>query len=114
MRLLIRLFLLLAVIAGVAMATRPGPAAFDALLDTAIRDRVAGTDIDAGGDALPTLALAACKLHPTDCVQVVRETLDVTFEQRLFWTTARVEGLGRTMTCRGAFTRFSCDGPLSE
>jgi hypothetical protein len=114
MRLIFRLFLLVVLAAGAAMATRPGPAEFDAMLDAAIRDRVANTDIGAQGEALPALALAACKLRPTDCVTIVRDTLDVRFEQRLFWTTARVEGWGREMTCRGAFTRFTCDGPLAR
>ncbi len=85
------------------------------MLDAAIRDRVANTDIGTQGEGLPALALAACKLRPTDCVALVRETLDVRFEQRLFWTTARVQGLGgRSTTCRGAFTRFTCDRPLTE
>jgi hypothetical protein len=115
MRWILRLFVLLAVAAGVAMATRPGPGEFDAMLDAAIRDRVANTDVGAQGEALPALALAACKLRPTDCVRLVRETLEVRFEQRLFWTTARVEGLGgRSVVCRGAFARFACDRPLTE
>jgi len=80
------------------------------MLDRVIRDRVANTDIGTGGEALPTLALAACKLRPTDCVALVREALDVRFDEGLFMTRVSVEGLGRTMTCRGAFTRFFCGG----
>jgi hypothetical protein len=108
MRLILILAVLLAVLAGVAVVTRPGPAAFDAMLDRVIRDRVANTDIGVDGEALPTLALAACKLRPSDCVALVREALDVRFEQGLFTTRVTVDGLGRTMTCRGAFTRFIC------
>jgi len=108
MRLILILVAVLALIAVAAVVTRPGPAAFDTMLDRVIRDRVANTDIGTGGEALPTLALAACKLRPTDCVALVREALDVRFDEGLFMTRVSVEGLGRTMTCRGAFTRFFC------
>lgn len=114
MRLILTLALLAALLAGAAIATRPGPAAFDSMLEDAIRDRVANTDIDASGEALPTLALAACKLRPSDCVRLVRDTLDVRFDEELFVTRATVEGFGRTTTCTGAFTRFVCDRPLRE
>ena len=108
MRLIRFLLALLVVVALAAYLTRPGPAAFDAMLDRLIRDRVAQTDIGTGGEALPTLALAACKLRPTDCVALVREALDVRMDEGLFMTRDSVEGLGRMMSCRGAFTRFVC------
>ena len=110
MRLIRFLLALLVVVALAAYLTRPGPAAFDAMLDRLIRDRVAQTDIGTGGEALPTLALAACKLRPTDCVALVREALDVRMDEGLFMTRVSVEGLGRRMSCRGAFTRFVCRG----
>ena len=108
MRLILILLAMVAVVAVAAIVTRPGPAAFDAMLDRVIRERVASTDIGTGGEALPTLALAACKLRPTDCVALVRAALEVRFDQGLFMTRVSVDGLGRTMTCRGAFTRFVC------
>lgn len=113
MRLLTRLAVLLAIIGLIAALTRPGPVAFDAMLDRAIRERVANTDIGTGGEALPTIALAACKLRPTDCVALVREALDVTFEERVFVTRARVEGFGRTLSCLGVFGRFFCNRPVA-
>jgi hypothetical protein len=103
--------ILVAVLAVAAILTRPGPAEFDAMLDRIVRDRVANTDISSGGEALPTLALAACKLRPSDCVAIVREALDVRFDDGIFLTRVTVEGLGRTMTCRGAFRRFVCQRP---
>ena len=114
MRLILILAALAALVAVAAIATRPGPAQFDAMLDDAIRHRVANTDIDASGETLPTLALAACKLRPSDCVRILRDALDVRFDEGLFLTRATVEGLGRTTTCTGAFGRFLCDRPLRE
>ena len=110
MRLILILLAIVAVVAAAAIATRPGPAAFDAMLDRVIRDRIASADIGTEGQALPTLARAACNLRPTDCVALVRKALEVRFDQGLFITRVSVDGLGRTMTCRGAFTRFFCKG----
>ncbi|GGH59605.1 hypothetical protein GVY41_15500 [Frigidibacter albus] len=109
MRLLTLLALLLAVIAAAAFATRPGPAEFDATLEAAIRDRVANTDVGEGsGDPFAQIALVGCKLRPSDCIHLVRDSLDVTFEDRPFTTRVTVEGLNRTATCTGAFGRFFC------
>ena len=109
MRLLLSLALLLALLGIAAFATRPGPAEFDAALETAIRDRVANTDFGAGdGDAFAQVALVGCKLRPSDCVRLVRDSLDVTLEKRLFTTRVTVEGLNRSATCTGAFGRFFC------
>lgn len=114
MRLILILAAIVVLVALAAAVTRPGPAAFDAMLDQAIRTRVANTDLQAGGDALPTLALAACKLRPSDCVAVVRQALDVRFEERAFTTRVTVEGFRRSTTCTGAFGRFFCRGGLAE
>jgi len=112
-RLLKILVVLVVVVAAAAVFTRPGPAEFDAMLEQAIRERVANTDLEAGGEALPTIALAACKLRPSDCVAVVRQALDVTFDEGLFTTRATVAGLQQTTTCTGAFGRFWCKRPLA-
>jgi hypothetical protein len=113
-----RLFLILAalvvLVALAAAVTRPGPAEFDAMLDEAIRTRVANADLEARGDALPTLALAACKLRPSDCVAVVRQALDIHFDEGAFTTRVTVEGFRRSTTCTGAFGRFFCERPLAE
>lgn len=114
MRLLLILAAIVVLVALAAAVTRPGPAEFDAMLDEAIRTRVADTDLETGGDALPTLALAACKLRPSECVAVVRQALDVRFDERAFTTRVTVEGFRRSTTCTGAFGRFFCRGPLAE
>lgn len=114
MRLILILLAVVALVAVAAAFTRPGPAEFDAMLDTAIRDRVANTDLDSSGEALPTLALAACKLRPSDCVALVREALDVRFDEGVFVTRVAVEGLRHSTTCTGVFGRFFCDKPLAE
>ena len=110
MRLILILLAMVAVVAVAAIVTRPGRPAFDAMLDRVIRERVASTDIGDGDRPLPELALAACKLRPTDCVTLVRAALEVRFDEGLFMTRVSVDGLGRTMTCRGAFSRFFCRG----
>lgn len=109
MRLLFSLIVLLAILGIAAFATRPGPAEFDATLEAVIRDRLANTEIgEGGGDAFAQVALVGCKLRPNDCIRLVRDSLDVTFEKRLFTTRVTVEGLNRSATCTGAFDRFFC------
>ena len=108
MRLLTLLALLLAILGIAAFATRPGPAEFDATLEAAIRDRLANTDIGEGSDPFAQIALVGCKLRPTDCIRLVRDSLDITFDERLFTTRVTVEGLNRSATCTGAFGRFFC------
>ncbi|MDP3341899.1 hypothetical protein [Frigidibacter sp.] len=114
MRLLTLLVLLLAGVGIAAFATRPGPAEFDATLEAAIRDRVANTDVGEGSDPFAQIALVGCKLRPSDCIRLVRDSLDVTFEDRPFTTRVTVEGLNRSATCTGAFGRFFCKDLLAN
>jgi hypothetical protein len=114
LRILVAIVAILLLVGIAAAATRPGPAAFDAMLADAIRARIANTDIGANeDDAIGTIALAACKLRPTDCIEIVRQTLDVTFDEGLFVTRATVRGLSREASCIGAFTRFFCRGDVT-
>ena len=107
MRKLFSLIVLLGFGALLAIATRPGPEAFDRMLRARLAEKVATTDIDAEGDAVATLALIGCKLRPSDCFDTVRALLDVRFEEGLFLTRAEVRGLAEA-SCTGAFTRFWC------
>lgn len=110
MRLILALLVVLAIVAGIATATRPGEAEFDALLRQAIEKKIATTDIGADSDnPLGTLALVGCKLRPSDCVEALRAALDVTVEKRAFYTRYAVKGLRREATCTGAFTKVWCD-----
>ncbi|MBD3765340.1 MAG: hypothetical protein IE927_11610 [Rhodobacterales bacterium] len=108
MRLFLALVALLGLLALAAAVTRPGPAEFDATLDRAIRDKVANTDVGDQGDPFATIALVGCKLRPSDCVRLVREMLDVTFDEGAFVTRVTVRGFDREATCTGVFGRFFC------
>lgn len=114
MRLIFWAILLTAVLAAAAWITRPGLAAFDAMLRTAIQTRIATTDVEPGGDALATVALIGCKLNPSTCFEVVRESLEVTAEDRTLFTRFRVKGFGHGTTCTGAFTKIWCDRPILD
>lgn len=115
MRLLLILLVLVLGLGVAAAATRPGEAEFDATLDQAIRDKVAKSDIGEGkGGPLSQVALAGCKLRPSDCVKLVRRALDVQFEEHTFYTRVAVEGLERRGSCIGAFGRFFCRDLLKD
>lgn len=109
MRVLVAILALLAILAGAAWATRPGEAEFDAMLKQAIEQKIATTDVGASGDdAFGTVALIGCKLRPSDCVKLIRESLDVTIVKHAFHTSYALKGLRREATCTGAFTKIWC------
>ena len=64
------------------------------------------------GDALATVALIGCKLKPSTCFEVVRQSIEVTEEDRTLFTRFQVTGFGRETTCSGAFTNIWCEGDL--
>lgn len=110
MRIILILAAILAVIALAAWATRPGEPEFDALLKQAIEQKIATTDVGSGGDnALGTIALVGCKLRPSDCVKLIRDSLDVTVVKHAFHTSYSLKGLRREATCTGAFTKVWCE-----
>jgi hypothetical protein len=107
MRLILALIVILGLAGLAAHLTRPGEAEFDAALDAAVRDRIARTDVGEGSDGpLAEIALAACKLRPSDCIELLRRSMDVQFEERAFTTRATVEARDRRASCIGAFGRF--------
>ena len=113
MRLMVAILAVLAILAGAAMATRPGEGDFDAMLKQAVEHKIATTDISAeSDDPIATIALVGCKLRPSDCVKLLRETLDVTVEKHAFFTRFTVRGLSRETTCTGAFTKIWCERPV--
>lgn len=113
MRLFIGFLVVLVIVAGVAMLTRPGEAEFDAMLKEAVQQKIATTDIGSqGDDVIGTVALIGCKLQPTDCVAILRDMLDVTVKDHTLYTSYAVKGLKRETTCTGAFTKIWCQRPV--
>ena len=114
MRLIGLLAVLALVLAGAAYATRPGLADFDALLKSQIEAKIATTDVGASDDALGTVALIGCKLRPTDCVSLIRQSLDVVEEQHVLYSRFHITASKRDLTCTGAFTKIWCSRPILE
>ena len=112
MRLVSWLLVLSAVLAVGAWLTRPGIAAFDALLRAEIEQSIAKKDVGASDDPFATIALLGCKLRPSDCFDVIRSGLDVTVEDRTVYSRFRIKGFGNETTCTGAFTKLWCDDGL--
>ena len=114
MRLIFWAILLAFLLGAAAWTTRPGLAAFDAMLRHEIETKIATIDVDASGDALATVALIGCKLKPSTCFEVDRESLEVEAEDRTLFTRFRVRGFGRETTCTGAYTKIWCDSPILD
>ncbi|MFZ1726998.1 MAG: hypothetical protein WAU13_10125 [Albidovulum sp.] len=108
MRLISWLLVLFIATAAIAWATRPGLDAFDAALREQLETKIATTDIGTSGDTAATIALVGCKLRPSDCFSLIRQSLDVVMEDRTFFTRFTVKGFGQDATCTGAFTRLWC------
>ena len=108
------LLVLAAVLAAAAVMTRPTGADFDAMVERALRDRIAAAEVGAtGGTAVGTLALVGCKLRPDDCVRLLRGAMTVRVTRGVFTTRVEFEGLNRRGSCLGAFGRFWCDAGIA-
>jgi hypothetical protein len=112
MRLISVILGLAVLIAIAAWLTRPGIAEFDAMMKTEVERWIARTDVDAGGDAVATVALVGCKLKPSACFDLLRQTFDIKEENHTVYTRFSVKGLGRETTCTGAFTKIWCREPV--
>ena len=114
MRRFLWLLVLVGLVAGAAWVTRPGISAFDALLRAEIERNIAKKDIGSSDDPIATIALVGCKLRPSDCFDVIRGSLDVTVEDRTFYSRFQVKGFGNDTACTGAFTKVWCDKGLFD
>ncbi len=106
--------LLVVLIAGAAYLTKPDEADAEAVLRQQVILDVATEDIGEGRGTAENLALAACKLRPGDCYELLRSGLEVTYTDRVFFLEVGITGFERQATCYGAFTTFFCPGGFKE
>ena len=104
------LVLLLVLAAGVAFLTKPSEADAEAVLREQVIIGVATQDLGEGRSTGENLALAACKLRPSDCYDLLRSGLDVTYSDQTLFLKVDVEGYERKATCYGVFGQFFCPG----
>lgn len=104
------LVLLLVLAAGAAFLTKPSEADAEAVLREQVMIGVATQDLDEGRSTGENLALAACKLRPSDCYDLLRSGLDVTYSDQTLFLQVDVEGYERKATCYGVFGQFFCPG----
>ena len=105
-------YLILALIlaVGAAYLTKPGEADAEAVLRDQVMMGVARQELGEGRGTAENLALAACKLRPSDCYELLRSGLDVTYTDKTFYLQVDVVGFERQARCYGAFTQFLCPG----
>ncbi len=104
------LILLLVLAAGAAFLTKPGEADAEAVLREQVMIGVATQEFDEARGTGGNLALAACKLRPSDCFDLLRSGLDVTYTDRTLFLQVDVEGFERKARCYGLYGRFVCPG----
>jgi hypothetical protein len=107
MRKLFALIILLAVAAGGAYVTKPGPAEFDTTLRKVLAERVASADLAESDSDLEALAMVGCKFSMSECFRAVRALMDVTFIDKGLYIRAEVHGPSES-TCIGVFRQFWC------
>ena len=111
---MVRLVLILAVIAAIAWATKPDEEKAEATLREQLILAVGRADVGDSGSAGRDLALAVCKMRPSDCYELVRPEIDTVYTDYAVFSRFDIEGLGKEATCYGAFTRFFCPGGLKD
>ena len=104
------LILLLILAAGGAYLSKPSEADAEAVLREQVMIGGATEELGAGRNTGENLALAACKLRPNDCYDLLRSGLDVTYTDQALFLKVDVEGFERRATCYGAYTQFFCPG----
>jgi len=114
MRALGFLIIVLGLAAGAAFMTKPSAADAEAALREQITLAVAKQDLGEGRSTGENLALAACKLRPSDCYDLLRSGMDVIVTDQTFFTKVELDGFNRRATCYGAFTKFVCPGGLKD
>ena len=111
---MLRIVVIAAILAAAAWLTKPGEADAEAALRTQLILALANEDLGAGRSAGENIALAACKLSPNDCYDLLRPEIATVFSDFGLFTRVQMAGLGRRATCYGAFTKFVCPGGLKE
>lgn len=113
MRLLKFLFVVLVLAAGAAYLTKPGESEAEAALRDQLTMAVAKEGLGEGRSTAENLALAACKLRPRDCYDLVRSGIETEFSDHVLYVRFAMAGFDRMANCYGAFGRFVCPGGLA-
>ena len=107
---LLKLLVLLGFVAvGMAFLTKPEQQDAEAALKEQLLEALERKEIGGGN-----LALAACKLQPQSCYDLVRTGIDATFTDHTLYTSYSISGFGKAANCLGAFATFVCPGGLSD
>lgn len=108
------LLIFVAFAVGAAWLTKPGEADAEAALREQVLIAVAKQELGEGRSTGESLALAACKLRPSDCYDLLRSGLDVIYADKTLFLQVEVSGFERQARCYGAFTQFICPGGFKQ
>ena len=111
---MVRLLLILAVIAAIAWVTKPDETEAEATLREQLVLAVGRADVGESGSVGRDLALAVCKMRPSDCYELLRPEIETVYTDYAVFSRFDIEGLGKEATCYGLFTRFFCPGGLED
>ena len=108
------LCILALIVAGAAFLTKPAEAEAEAALREQLTLAMAREELGQGRSTAQNLALAACKLRPRDCYDLIRSGIETQFADKTVYVQVDMAGFERVATCYGAFTKFVCPGGLKK
>ncbi len=114
MRIIGFLVVLVGIVGAAAFLTKPSEADAEATLEEQVMMAVAKRDLGKGQSTAENLALAACKLRPSDCYELLRSGVETAFTDHTVYVKFTLDGFDRTAECYGAFGRFVCPGGLKR
>ena len=92
--------------AGALFATKPGATE----IERKIADMIVG-EVQATGssDLASGILLMTCKANINECTQLIRTTMDVQSEDRIFWQSVTITQGDRTLSCLGILNQLRCN-----
>ena len=102
-----------AAVAGVAalFATKPSVTDINERVNELIYEEVRNTKTD---NILGEVMQLACVSYSDECVQLIRNTMDVDIEDYFLWQSVKITQDKESLNCLGLLTKLYCPGFLNE
>lgn len=97
-----------------AFATKPSEADVERMLKDQMISSINKTSVDPKRDLFGSLILFGCKFGPEPCYELLRQTMEVVYEDELLYAKISVHANERRMNCLGLFNQLRCPKFLNE
>ena len=104
------LIVLMALTAGAALVTKPSEADVQTLIAAELRAAIDAEELDIGADPAAALLLGLCQSDAAACVDLARQAIEATYDDRVLYANVTLDGFGRRTDCTAVFARLFCGG----